>query len=255
MLKRKPTEPIQPFRTRTARDEAGSLVALLAGALAAQPPGFEADLPAELADRAAEAWEPLFAIADAAGGAWPARARRAAIVLHASREQDDSLGLRLLSDIRIVFDQRCVPRIFTADLISALQADEEGPWASERVPLTPHHLGYLLKPFEIASKQVRIGAKSLKGYERHWFIDTWERYLPGVPSPSDPKQGNGEPERSFGVSDRDPSDGAVSPDSADLSAEEAYPGSGLGPKADESDPEADEWLAAPVPVPNAGEAV
>ena len=104
MLKRKRSEPVEKFRVRTATGEAASIVAGLVAALATQPPAFEADLPSELPDRAADAWEPLLAIADAAGGAWPARARGAAVVLHASREQDDSLGLRLLSDIRLVFE-------------------------------------------------------------------------------------------------------------------------------------------------------
>jgi hypothetical protein len=255
MLKRKRSEPVERFRTRTARDEATSLVGALVAGLAAQPPGFETDLLAELADRTAEAWEPLLAIADAAGGAWPTRARRAAIVLHASHEEDDSLGLRLLSDIRLVFEDRDVQRMFTADLITALRADEEGLWASERSPITPHRLGRLLKPFDITSKQVRIGTDSLKGYERQAFVDTWERYLSSVPSPAEVKQGNSEHVRGFGVSDRDPSDGDGSADPTDLWPESAAPLAALGTRHDgEDDPQADEWLAAPVPVPDAGAA-
>lgn len=182
MLKRKRSEPIAKFRQRTATSEAASVVAGLAAALLDNPPALEADLPSELPDRAADAWEPLLAIADAAAGVWPARARRAAIVLHASREQDDSLGLRLLSDVRLIFDARGVERISSADLITALAADEEGPWASERSPLTPRRLARLLHPFEITSKQVRIGPTSLKGYAREAFVDAWERYLPSSPS-------------------------------------------------------------------------
>ena len=37
--------------------------------------------PAALNDRAADSWEPLFAIAEAAGGEWPERARQAAVAL------------------------------------------------------------------------------------------------------------------------------------------------------------------------------
>ena len=223
MLKRKRTEPVERFRQRTVREEAAPIVAALAEALAAQPPALEAEIPAELPDRAGDAWEPLLAIADAAGGAWPARARRAAVILHAGREQDDSLGLRLLSDVRVVFDARGVERISTADLIAALQADEEGPWASERTPLTPHRFARLLHAFGIASKQLRIGAASLKGYEREAFVDSWERYLPTPPSPLEPKHRNTEHERSFDVSDRAPSDGDGSVELVDLPVEDDYP--------------------------------
>jgi len=244
MLKRKRSEPVAKFRVRTATGEARSIVAALGAALAAQPPAFEADLPSELADRAADAWEPLLAIADVAGGVWPARARRAAVVLHANQEQDDSLGLRLLSDVRLVFDDRSVERISTADLITALQADEESPWVSERSPLTPRRLARLLHPFEIASKQVRIGTASLKGYERAAFVDDWERYLSAPPSPVDPKHRNSEHNQSFDVSDRTPSEGGGTAELTDLALEEDYPRSAWDPNAGDDDPEIEWSLAA-----------
>jgi Protein of unknown function (DUF3631) len=254
MLKRKRSEPVEKFRVRTATGEAASIVAGLVAALAAQPPAFEANLPIELPDRAADAWEPLLAIADAAGGVWPARARGAAVVLHASRERDDSLGLRLLSDIRLVLEARGIERISTADLVAALQADEEGPWASERLPLTPHRLARLLHPFEIASKQLRIGSASLKGYEREAFVDGWERYLPTPPSPVEPKHRNSEHDHSFDVSDRTPSDGDGGPELTDFPVEEDYPRSAWDPHAGEDDPQTEWWLSALVATPAAGRA-
>lgn len=234
MLKRKRSEPVERFRQRTATGEGASIAAALVAAIAAQPPSFEAAIPPELPDRAADAWEPLLAIADAAGGTWPVRARQAAIVLHASREQDDSLGLRLLADLRLIFDTRGVERISTADLITGLQADEEGPWASERSPLTPHRLARLLRPFEIESKQIRIGLANLKGYERESFVDGWERYLPIPPSPIKPKHRNSDHDRSFDVSDRAPSDGDDSA-AADLTVEQDYPRSAWDPDAGEDE--------------------
>jgi Protein of unknown function (DUF3631) len=249
MVKRKRTEPIERYHERVVRAEAAPIAAGLVAALTAQAPDFQADLPSELPDRAADAWEPLFAIADAAGSDWPHRARRAAIILHASREEDDSLGLRLLSDIRLVFDARGVERISTADLIAALEADEEGPWADERHPLGPHRLARLLRPFEIASKQLRVGAASLKGYERGAFVDSWERYLPGPPSPAEPKLRNNEHERSFDVSDQSPSESEGDIEFDDLPVEELYPRGAWDPDADDEDL-TERWLAAPVPVPD-----
>ena len=247
MLKRKRSEPVQKFRQRSASAEGAELAAALAAAIAAQPPSLEADVPADLPDRAADAWEPILAIADAAGGGWPRRARHAAIVLQATRDEDDSLGLRLLADIRLICEARGVERISTAELISALQADEEGPWASERSPLTPHRLSRLLLPFGIASKQLRIGSVSLKGYERAGFEDAWERYLPAPPSPAEPKHRNTDHERSFDVSVRAPSDGDCTPDLADLPVEDDYPQSAWG--VDASGDDADLTPAARGDVP------
>jgi hypothetical protein len=252
MVKRKRTEPVERFRQRLATEEATSIVDALAAAIAAQPPSLVAGVPAELPDRAADAWEPLIAIADAAGGIWPARARRAAIVLHASRAQDDSLGLRLLSDLRLIFDARGAERISTADLITALQADEEGPWGSERTPLTPHRLGRLLNPYEIASKQLRIGTQSLKGYERATLVDSWERYLPDHPSLVDPKQGNSERDRSFDVSVRPRPDEEARAGTTNLPVEEDYPSSAWQFDPEEDEPEFDTRVETPLAEPRAG---
>jgi hypothetical protein len=141
-----------------------------------------------------------------------------------------------------------------------LQADEEGPWVSDRSPLTPHRLTKLLHPFEIGSKQVRIGPTSLKGYEHPAFVDAWDRYLPNPPSPLDAKHRNSDHERSFDVSDRAPSDGDGSAEPLDLSIEEDYPRSAWDPDADEDpdvdedDPQFDQWVKASVPAPDAGRA-
>jgi len=252
MLKRKRSEPVAKFRQRSAQNEAARIVSGLVAALAQSPPALDADIPSALPDRAGDAWEPLLAIVDAAGGTWPARARRAAIVLHASREQDDSAGLCLLADVQVVFEQRGVERISSADLIAALQADEEGPWASEKVPLTPHRLGKLLRPFEITSKQVRIGDKSLKGYERDAFVDSWERYLGERPSPIEAKHRNTKHAQSFGVSDAGRSDTAGTVHRADLPVEDDYPRSAWDSDADQDDPQSELWAMAPPAEPGGG---
>jgi hypothetical protein len=65
----------------------------------------EPDMPEALSaagDRAPDAWEPLVAIADVAGGAWPVRARNAALALAGvdpSAVADSDVGAALLSDI------------------------------------------------------------------------------------------------------------------------------------------------------------
>ena len=107
MQRRTRGEPVEKLRERTAR----ALGTPLQDALAYHVGRLEdltvadAALPAELDDRAQDGWEPLVAIADAAGGDWPGRARRAAVAVFLSRSAaDDNPGLRLLADCREVFE-------------------------------------------------------------------------------------------------------------------------------------------------------
>ncbi|CAN5681894.1 hypothetical protein BH23CHL8_BH23CHL8_28820 [soil metagenome] len=233
MVRRKRTESVKRWRERVGRPEAEAIVATLRASLAAMPPALTAEVPEALPDRAADAWEPLLAIADAAGGEWPGQARRAALVLQPSPGQDESLGLRLLADIRLIFDRRGVERIATTDLIETLLADDEGPWASHKSPLTPHRLSRLLTPFEITSKQMRIAERNLKGYEREAFLDSWERFLGDRPSPVEAKHRNAEHEPGFDVSVATPMEDSTYAHQSDLPVEDFYPRSAWDPDYDE----------------------
>ncbi len=64
--------------------------------------GADPGTPAALNDRMRDNWYPLLAIADAAGGAWPEEARRAAVAL-AGTDGEDSLATELLADVRGLF--------------------------------------------------------------------------------------------------------------------------------------------------------
>jgi Protein of unknown function (DUF3631) len=184
MVKRKRSEPIEKFRERKARRDAEPIVDALLAAIGASPPEREAEVPDELPDRAADGWEPLLAIADAAGAGWPAKARRAAIILHGDRADDDSLGLRLLADTRLVFNRLDVDRLATAALIAALKEDEEAPWTDDRRPLTPERLAHFLRPFGIRSKQMKVHGENVRGFLGESFSDSWDRYLPTPATPS-----------------------------------------------------------------------
>jgi hypothetical protein len=185
MLKKKRTEQVEKFRQARVSRDARPIVAALKTAIEERPPAAEAEVPDELPDRASDAWEPLLALADAAGGNWPARARRAAIVLQAERAEDDSLGLRLLSDTRQAFDRLGDERVATSGLIETLQADEESPWVDDRHPLTAERLARLLRPFGIRSRQMKVNGVNVRGFLRESFADSWERYIPDVDTRSD----------------------------------------------------------------------
>jgi hypothetical protein len=142
--------------------------------------------PAEiegLNDRANDCWEPLLAIAEAAGGDWPAYARQAAIALHGLEEETPTIGVELLMDIKSVFDRRGANKIFTADLLAALMEDEEAPWSSwnRGKPMTDRQLAKRLKDYNIKSADQRIGLEHKKGYDKNQFTDAWKRYTTRTP--------------------------------------------------------------------------
>ena len=139
------------------------------------------DVPAALNDRAADNWRPLLAIADAAGGEWPVIARKASLAL-ATEQNDDSIDVQLLRDIRAIFDERGVDRLASQDLVTALVALQDRPWSEWKgKPMTANALSRLLKKFSIYPNSIRIGPSTKdtpKGYMRVRFEDAWSRYAP-----------------------------------------------------------------------------
>jgi hypothetical protein len=137
------------------------------------------EMPDGLSDRAEDVWEPLLAIADLVGGAWPERARHAAVELSGQRSDDEnSHRIRLLADIRSIFERRPVDEIASFDLVVELNAIEESPWPgwSGGRGLTTNALARQLKPFEITPRHTRDGLA--RGYKRSQFEDAFSRYLP-----------------------------------------------------------------------------
>ena len=63
-------------------------------------------IPENLNDREQDNWEPLLAIADAVGGHWPETARRAAVELSQNEDDQSSIAIQLLSDIRQIFSEK-----------------------------------------------------------------------------------------------------------------------------------------------------
>lgn len=151
----------------------------------------EPEIPDALNDRAADNWRPLLAIADAAGGAWPEKARAAALGLSGNDDTvtvDDGAAVRLLADIRSVFSGLDSDRIATDELIQKLTAidDPEAPWADwnsragwMEKQIKPRQIAKLLKPYGIKPGTVRPpGGKTAKGYYLKDFEAAFASYLP-----------------------------------------------------------------------------
>ena len=184
MKRRAPHETVARFRRRTVEQEAIPVREWLES-IADVPLVTDVPVPDELNDRAADGWEPLLAIADAAGGHWPVRARLAAVALSTEVDVDLSTGIRLLADIRAVFDEHQVDHLSTTDLLNDLHDIEEAPWGEwYGKPFTSRGLAKLLAPYRVRPVQRRPGTGSapMRGYFRSEFIDSWSRYLPTAES-------------------------------------------------------------------------
>jgi hypothetical protein len=141
-----------------------------------------AKLP-ELDARRNEIWRILFRIADLAGGRWPEAARVAALALSGGDRRNDeaSLGVKLLTDVGVLRETVGGEKITCRDLADALNALEESPWGGwkDGAGLSTRLLGWKLKPYGIFSKPIRIdGQRAGNGYEWEQFEDAWSRYLP-----------------------------------------------------------------------------
>jgi len=147
------------------------------------------ELPESLSDRQQDGAEPLLAIADAAAGEWPHRARAALVeLLTGTVSEDQSERVRLLFDIRGVFVAMGRDKLTSNELLAKLALDETLPWGefSNGRPLTAIGLARLLKPFGIFPGTIRLERETAKGYLREHFADAWARYLP--PRPVTPSQ-------------------------------------------------------------------
>ena len=185
MKRRTQDEHVEAFRERVVRPQTEDLRARLEAWGDEHKAKLEAawpEMPASIVDRAADVWEPLVAVADAAGGSWPDRARAAAVALNNARaERDPSLGILLLTDCRRVFTERDVDRLTTAELDNALIDLTESPWGDLRgKPIDDRGLARRLRKYDIRPGSHRFDAGTLRGYLREDMHDAWARYLPPV---------------------------------------------------------------------------
>jgi len=195
MKKRAPHERIEPFRSRehetpghAIRDKLVEWACVVGSDVGASWP----TLPEGIVDRPAEVWEPLIAVADAAGGTWPERARAACVALcKVAQDRRVTLGVRLLADLRTIFGEAdtlhtetILERLHNADRYGL---DSDAPWGDlHGKPLGERGLASMLKKYGISSMKVKIHGNSLQGYRREHLWDAWERYLPPSPKEAEP---------------------------------------------------------------------
>jgi hypothetical protein len=180
MRRRSPTETIEPYRRRLHCAEGWALrdrLAAWADQVRLSMTGRWPQMPAGIADRNADVWEALLAVADAAGGDWPEWSRVAAVTLVTDAiAASPSLGVRLLADLRTVFKDAV--GLSTNTILEALVALDESPWCDIRgKPLDARRLANYLRPYGVQSAPIRMGETVVKGYRREDLHDPWMRYL------------------------------------------------------------------------------
>jgi len=218
MRRRAPGDRISPYEEQDVMPEAQQLRARLAGWTATIEGTLKAarpDMPEGVTDRKAEVWRALLAVADAAGGDWPKRAREAcAHFALGTAASDVSLGVRLLADLKAIFGER--DRMTTVDILEKLTGMEEAPWGDmprSHKPLDARGLSNLVKRYDVhptAFKPLDGTDKAVKGYTTYQtgdggnvgLADAWRRYADKVGNQGDDGNSAGaEPDRANPVTD------------------------------------------------------
>jgi hypothetical protein len=87
----------------------------------------EPEIPRDLNDRAADIWQPLFVIADLAGGSWAGARRDASRGDRAASTKTNPMVL-LLFNIVIHFARAAADRMFSSELVQRLPTWPGRPW-------------------------------------------------------------------------------------------------------------------------------
>ena len=198
MRRRAPHERVEPFRSReheapghAIRNKLAEWAFVVGQSVGAAWPR----MPEGIVDRPQEVWEPLIAVADAAGGEWPARARAACLALvKVAADRRVTLGIRLLADLRTIYGD--ADALTTSTILDRLcdrakrdggdpYLDADAPWAElHGKPLAERGLASMLKKYDVHSQKVKVDGRALQGYRREHLWDAWQRYLP----PLSPKE-------------------------------------------------------------------
>lgn len=196
MRKRRTDQTVEPFRARTIerqakpiRDALAAWITNTADQIAESTP----EMPAGVVDRAHEIWEPLIAIADAAGNHWPHTARNACEhFVHHTTTDATSDGVRLLTDLHTLYTHHQTDRLPTTHLITELRAMDESPWGGDgdSRALDARRLARELARFSVRPTTFKhtTDNTTAKGYVTYptdrqvGLADAWDRYLPPHPT-------------------------------------------------------------------------
>ena len=133
-----------------------------------------------LNDRAADTFDPLYAIARLAGNDWETRLHAAALHL-TSAARTENTGVELLLDIASIFMQCGREKVFSRELVATLREGRGGmrSLALRDSAIEEHGIARILRSYGIRPKILRIGKEVNRGYEAGSLRDALTRYVPG----------------------------------------------------------------------------
>jgi hypothetical protein len=177
MRRRAPSERVEPWRYRINAPEGHQIrdrLATWADSVRDVAKVTFPEMPEGVTDRNADVWEALLAIADLAGGHWPAAARVAAVTLvtDSGEAKTPSIGVMLLRDLRTIFNEHGADRLSSDSILTDLREMEESPWAVIRRgdPLDARGLAQRLKKYCIRPDLQRVGDQVSRGYTRGQLV-------------------------------------------------------------------------------------
>ncbi len=183
MRRKLPSEHVERYRSREQADTIASIRAELSAWMSANIGAIVGrlgqGLPDMIENRDAEKWEGIIAIAETLGGAWPEKARAAAIADVTGANRPVSLSNRLLGDIRKAFAGR--DKVASSELLAELNSMDDAPWGEWKgAGLNARVVVSMLKDYGIPRPHtVRLAGHlgTVHGWDRRDFADAWSRYL------------------------------------------------------------------------------
>ena len=175
---RAPNESVESHRQRTHEKQGRALrerIAKWADSVRDRVANAWPEMPDDVTDRPADVWEPLLAVADAAGGDWPARARAACLELISAGHDNDeaSTGIGLLTDLRDkVFCGS--DRVPTAVILEVLLRMDDAPWGNlDDKPLNSRTPAKLLSQYVTpANKPIKPrGIRTPSGFPKDYYAE------------------------------------------------------------------------------------
>lgn len=139
-------------------------------------------LPDALGDREQDIWEPLFVLAQLAGGAWLKRVHTAALALCGeSGDAAQDTAVLSLGWIQTYFTETGADKVSGATLAHWLNERQDAPFSgwNDGKGIKQTQIRRHLAGFEIHENTVRLDSNvTAKGYARKWFEDAFKAYLP-----------------------------------------------------------------------------
>jgi hypothetical protein len=195
LKRRTKTEKVTRLRAGTLHAELEPIRRALAWWARDRWSAFEAadpELPEFLHDRQADNLRPLYQLAQAAGGPWPARMLEATEQVYRAGSAGSGEDVQLLADVRdLLADPLTLTRIVKhnsrgeavcippGDLHRELLLLEDAQWKTydKGYPVSLHKLGRLLGDFGIQSRLTRFGDDVMRGYSLVALKEAFKRYL------------------------------------------------------------------------------